>query len=94
VPRRTDEEITVTRETLFIRRLPRIRQGVRRNLYVAGHHGPTATNGTVMKRLIVGLSTTVLVWGGVAGVVHAGIAASTSAAWPQFLPNPALVPVI
>jgi hypothetical protein len=63
VPPRTDEEITVTREALFVRRLPRIRQGVRRNPYVAGHHGPTATKGTVMKRLIVGLSTTVLVWG-------------------------------
>jgi hypothetical protein len=47
VPPRTDEEITVTHEALFSRRLPRIRQGIRRNVYVAGRHGPTATKGTV-----------------------------------------------
>jgi hypothetical protein len=41
------QEITVTHEALFSRRLPRIRQGTRRNLYVTGRHGPTATKGTV-----------------------------------------------
>jgi hypothetical protein len=54
--------------------LPRILQGIRRNVCVTGHHGPTATKGTVMKRLIVGLSMTALLWGGVAGVVGAAAA--------------------
>ncbi len=64
----------MTREVLFIRGLPRILQGIRRNVDVAGRRGPTATKETVMKRLIVGLSTTVLLWGGVAGVMRAGTA--------------------
>ena len=64
----------MTREALFIRGLPRILQGIRRNVDVAGRRGPTATKETVMKRLIVGLSTTVLLWGGVAGVMGAGTA--------------------
>ncbi|MDT5162961.1 MAG: hypothetical protein QOC90_3271 [Mycobacterium sp.] len=77
----------MTREVLFIRGLPRILQGIRRNVDVAGRRGPTATKETVMKRLIVGLSTTVLLWGGVAGVIGAGTARH------QF-PVPAVVPLI
>ena len=78
--------------------IPRTLQGIRRNVCVTGHHGPTATKGTVMKRLIVGLSMTVLVWGGVAGVVGAGAAQAEPKApvplgsWPGCAENNPSVP--
>jgi hypothetical protein len=66
----TDEEITVKLHPA----VPRIFQGIRRNVYLACRHGPTATKGIVMRRRIVGRSTTVVLWGGVAGVMGAGTA--------------------
>jgi hypothetical protein len=55
----TDNEITMTHRAVFVRKPPRIRQTIHRNLDVTGEHRPTAPKGTVMKRLFVGLSTTV-----------------------------------
>jgi hypothetical protein len=58
----------MTHRAAFVRKPPRIRQTIHRNLDVTGEHRPTAPKGTVMKRLFVGLSTTVRLCGGVAGV--------------------------
>jgi hypothetical protein len=48
-----------------------------------------------MRRVMVGLATTLLLWGGVAVVTGPAAAGSpTTAAGPQLLPDPALVSII